>query len=522
MAHWSNEVQRAAQDTPHGIPVTLSTDPRHSFTENWGASFNSGYLSAWPEPIGLGALGDEDVVREFANIARQEYLALGIRSALHPTLDVATEPRWARQYSTFGQDAGLVGRLGVAYIDGFEHGTTLGRHSVACMAKHFPGGGPQRDGEDPHFPYGREQDYPGGRFEYHLEPFRQAIARGVPAIMPSYGIPKGLQLDGHPVEEVGFAFNRQIITGLLREELGFAGVICTDWSIITESRIGDAHLPARAWGVEHFSALERTFRVLEAGADQLGGEDDPELIIQLVESGRVSERRIDESVRRLLRVKFDLGLFEDPFVDEGAADAIVGSPAFRSAGRRAQARSTTIVRNGSSSSAPVLPIPSGTRVFSEEIPTASLEGAGLVPVNSPEDAAVVIVRCRTPFEPRDGFLLEDSFRAGTLEFDADFVGTIEELAAFAPVVLVLHLERPAVLVPLLRHTAAIIGVYGASDDAVLTILTGAEQARGVLPFDLPSSMAAVRAGRPDVPGDTREPLFRQGHAVRGNEPVTLR
>lgn len=180
MARWSNDVQRLAEETPHGIPITLSTDPRHSFTENWGASFSAGHLSAWPEPLGLGALADEEVVREFADIARREYLALGIRSALHPTLDVSTEPRWARQYSTFGQSADLVGRLGVAYVDGFEGGSGLGSESIACMAKHFPGGGPQRGGEDPHFPYGREQDYPGGMFEYHLEPFRRVIERGIP------------------------------------------------------------------------------------------------------------------------------------------------------------------------------------------------------------------------------------------------------------------------------------------------------------------------------------------------------
>ena len=297
MARWNNELQRLAEQTPHGIPVTISTDPRHSFTENWGASFSAEHLSAWPEPLGLGALGDEATVREFADIARREYAALGIRLALHPTLDVATEPRWARQYSTFGQDAEKVAELGVAYVDGFEGGDALGPQSISCMAKHFPGGGPQRDGEDPHFHYGKEQDYLGGMFEYHLEPFRRVIERGVPAIMPSYGIPIGLHLDGEPVEEVGFGFNRQIITGLLRERLGFQGVVCTDWGLVTESRIGGKVLPARAWGVEHLSEIERVQKIIDAGCDQLGGEEDPSFIVSLVESGAIDEARIDESVR---------------------------------------------------------------------------------------------------------------------------------------------------------------------------------------------------------------------------------
>ncbi|MFP5368665.1 MAG: glycoside hydrolase family 3 N-terminal domain-containing protein, partial [Actinomycetes bacterium] len=116
-ARWVNELQRMATSaSPHGIPVTLSTDPRHSFIENWGASFTAAYFSAWPEPLGLAAVRDEQLVREFAAIARAEYTAIGIRAALHPTLDLATEPRWARQYSTFGQDNDLVARLALAYL----------------------------------------------------------------------------------------------------------------------------------------------------------------------------------------------------------------------------------------------------------------------------------------------------------------------------------------------------------------------------------------------------------------------
>lgn len=242
-ARWVNELQRlAASSSPHGIPVTLATDPRHSFIENWGASFTAEYFSAWPEPLGLAAVRDEQLVREFASIARAEYTAIGIRAALHPTIDLATEPRWARQYSTFGQDKDLVARLAIAYLDGFE-GKQLDGDGVACMAKHFPGGGPQHEGEDPHFPYGQEQVYPGGMFEHHLEPFKRVIDRGVAAIMPYYGKPVGLVLDGEPIEEVGFGYNRQIIQGLLRDQLGFDGVVCTDWSLVTESRLHGKQLP---------------------------------------------------------------------------------------------------------------------------------------------------------------------------------------------------------------------------------------------------------------------------------------
>jgi beta-glucosidase len=512
-ARWVNELQRLAMSSsPHGIPVTLSTDPRHSFIENWGASFTADYFSAWPEPLGLAAVRDEQLVREFAAIARAEYTAIGIRAALHPTIDLATEPRWARQYSTFGQDNDLVARLALAYLDGFKD-QPLGADSVACMAKHFPGGGPQQDGEDPHFPYGREQVYPGDMFEHHLEPFKRVIAAGVTAIMPYYGMPVGLELDGEPVEEVGFGFNRQIITGLLREKLGYDGVVCTDWSLVTESRLHGRQLPPRAWGVEHLTEKERVLKVIEAGCDQFGGEECPELVVELVREGQLTEERIDVSVRRLLKVKFELGLFDNPYVDEDAAEERTGLPEYVAAGQRAQARSVTVLKNISGSGAAVLPLAAGVRVYSDEVSPEALADAGLLRVTEPAEADVAIVRIAAPFEFRDHYMLESSFHAGSLEFDAETVEKVRQLAALVPVVLVPHLDRPAVLTPLEPHCAAIAAVYGASDTAVLQALTGTVPPEGRLPFQLPRSEAAVVASRPDVPGDTKDALYECGHGL---------
>ncbi len=514
MARWVNEMQVMAEGaSPHGIPITFSTDPRHSFIENFGASFTAEHFSAWPEPIGLGALGDEDTVREFGRIARAEYTAQGIRSALHPTVDLATEPRWARQYSTFGQAADRVARLAVAYLDGFE-GPELGPDSVACMAKHFPGGGPQKDGEDPHFPYGHEQVYPGDRFEYHLEPFRRVLERGVSAVMPYYGMPVGLTLDGTPVEEVGFGDNRRIIQGLLRDELGYDGVVGTDWSLVTESRFGDRALPARAWGVEHLSVEERVLRIIEAGCDQLGGEECPEVVVGLVERGLLDERRLDESVRRLLRVKFRLGLFDDPFVDEDLVEQRVGTPQSRAAGELAQARSVTVLKNGGAR--PLLPLAAGIAVHSAEIGPEELEAAGLVAAPTPEDAEVAIVRLDAPYEPRDTYFLESSFHAGSLDLTPGTVDRVRRLAEGTPVVAVVHLDRPAVLTDLEPACEALAAVYGASDRAVLRTLTGEVRPDGRLPFDLPRSMAAVAASRPDVPGDSADPLDVEGAGLTWN------
>ncbi len=357
-AQWSNALQQLAASTPHSIPVTVSTDPRHSFSENSGAAFAAGAMSAWPEPLGLAALKDPERIREFADIARREYLAVGIRSSLHPQIDLGTEPRWGRQFHTFGNDSAFVAEVAAAYIEGFQLSRDLGPSSVATMAKHFPGGGPQLDGEDPHFPYGREQIYPGGRFEDHLMPFRRAVEVGSSALMPYYGRPIGLKLDGEPIEEVGFGYNKQILTGLLREQLGYQGVVCTDWGLVTGTVVFGKPFPARAWGVEQLSELDRLVKIIDAGADQLGGEDRTDLLLQAVENGLISGQRLDESVRRLLLVKFQLGLFDDPFLDEDTAEETLGRDDFRTAGHRAQAESMVLLKNDD-----LLPLAKGQKVY---------------------------------------------------------------------------------------------------------------------------------------------------------------
>ncbi|MPQ96588.1 glycoside hydrolase family 3 protein [Modestobacter sp. I12A-02628] len=505
-ARWVNAVQELAEQTPHGIPVTLSTDPRHSFTENSGVSFEAGALSQWPESLGLAAIGDVELVRRFADVVRREYLALGLRAALHPQVDLATEPRWGRQAQTFGQDAATSSQLVVAYLQGMQ-GDRLGTDGVACTTKHFPGGGPQLDGEDPHFPYGREQVWPGGRFEEHLAPFRAAIAAGTSAIMPYYGMPIGLELDGEPVEEVAFGFNRQIVTGLLRERLGYDGVVLTDWGLVTDAEVFGKPFPARAWGVEHLSRTDRVARVLDAGADQFGGEVCTELVIELVDSGRIPEQRVDEAVRRLLLVKFRLGLFDDPYVDEDEAERVVGGAESRAAGHRAQAQSVTVL-----SGADVLPITPGRRLYVEGVDTEVAAGYGLV-VDDPDAADVAVVRLSAPFEPRDDYFLEFMFHQGSLEFPAEVVDRVTALAMRVPVVLHVTLDRPAILTPFAGVVAALTVDYSASDAAVLDALTGRVPPRGRLPFELPRSTAAIAASRPDVPSDTADPLYPYGSGL---------
>ena len=450
----------------------------------------------------MAAIGDETLVQEFADIARQEYLAVGLRSALHPMADLATEPRWARVNGTFGEDNQLAAKLTAAYIRGFQ-GAELGAESIACMTKHFPGGGPQLDGEDPHFAYGREQVYPGDHFDYHLLPFEAAFEAGTAMIMPYYGMPMDTE---H--EEVGFAFNKGIISGVLREKYSFDGVVCTDWGPLTDVEIMGSIFPARAWGVEHLSVPERMMKAIDAGIDQFGGEACPEVLVELLRRGRVSEERIDCSVWRLLRDKFRLGLFENRYVDEAAAANIVGNPAFRAAGDLAQRKSIVLLKNEGR-----LPLRGRPKLYIENMKPEVAAKYGEV-VAEPSAADVAILRLQTPFEPRNDIFLESFFHAGDLDFKEPEKSRILAITQQVPTIVDIYLDRPAVIPEIVDACAGLVANFGASDAAALDIIFGRFEPSATLPFELPASMDAVRAQKPDVPHDSEDPLFPYGFGLR--------
>jgi len=298
MATWNNNIQKLAERTRLGIPITIATDPRHIARENAGASIPTPFFSKWPSPLGFAAIGDTTVMKEFGNIARQEYKRLGIRLALHPTADLATEPRWGRVNHTFGEDATISAR------------------------------------EDAHFPYGKNQVYPGNNFDYHLIPFEEgAFAANTAQIMPYYGVPVG-----QTSEDVGFGYNKEIITGLLRERYNFDGVVCTDWGLVSDSPAK----PAAAFGVEHLSAVERAAKILDAGCDMFGGEASPAWIVELVESGKISKERLNISVRRVLKDKFRLGLFDNPYLELDDF-SVYKKESFKQKGEEAQRKSLVLL-----------------------------------------------------------------------------------------------------------------------------------------------------------------------------------
>ena len=503
MAIGYNAIQKVAESTRLGIPVTIASDPRHYFSNNVFAMEANGF-SQWPEQLGFAAINDAQLMQQFGDIARQEYMAVGIREALHPMADLATEPRWPRVSGTFGEDANLSARMIKAYILGFQ-GSKLDVNSVATMTKHFSGGGPQKEGLDPHFQYQKGQVYPGNNFNYHLIPFEAAFDAHTASIMPYYGVPVD-----QTSENVGFSYNKDIITKLLRNKYKYDGVVCTDWGLVTDTHMGPIVWPARAWGVENLSEKERVKKIIDSGCDQFGGENCPQYIVELVKEGQIKESRIDQSVRRLLRQKFILGLFDNPYVDVEKATQIVGRPDFKKLGEETQRRSMTLLKNDIK-----LPLTAEAKlkIYVKNIDPKVASKYGLI-VALPEQADIAIIRLNTPWVPLE---TDNSFARGFHHGDLDFKGKDLEdvltLCKTVPTIVDIYLDRPAVFPEINALAKGVFGNYGASDAALLDVIFGMAKPEGKLPFELPSSMEAVRNQKEDVPYDSKDPLYHFGFGL---------
>lgn len=499
-AKFANGLQEIAESSRLGIPLALSSDPRHSPSRR-GAVFPAAApaggapnISQWPEQIGFAAAGDPPLVREFGRIAAKELRALGIHVTLSPMADIATEPRWNRIAGTFGEDVRTVSMLVKAYIEAFQ-GPRLGAESVLCVTKHFPGDGPVKEGLDPHNDYGRWQVYPGGQFDHHLIPFKAALEARTGGIMPGYAIPVGY-------DTVGMNFSRVIVGGLLRKKMAFDGVVIADW------------LRNMPWGVENLSEKQRQQRMVEAGVDQIGGDNDPKYIIELVKEGAVTESRLNESARRVLKPMFELGLFENPYVDPEVTKSVVASKAFMDAGAAAQRKSVVLLKNANG----LVPVGAGKRIFVENIgkETAALYGTV---VGDPKEADVVIVGVDAPFEVHKGGA--SFFRGaheGSLAYtgaeNAGELGKIRRLVASGkPVVVAMYMDRPAVLTEFIDQAGAVLAHFNVTDAALLDVVFGRAPAAGRLPFDLPRDMDSVRKQKEDVPHDLENPLFRTGFGL---------
>jgi beta-glucosidase len=346
-------------------------------------------------------------------------------------------------------------------------------------------------------------------FEYHLKPFIAAIDAGTSAIMPYYAKPINTE---H--EEVAFAYNKGIINDLLRDELGFKGIINSDTGPIF----------MMPWGVEELSIYERYQKALEAGVDLFSGIADPDPLMETVRKGMVSEKRINESIARLLKEKFELGIFENPYVDERAADSICGNKKFQERADLALRKSIVLLRNESS----LLPLKPGTKVYAEKyMVTRGSDNPHtvIIPernswnvefVNSVEEADLVVLW----LIPRSGGLFGSRGDDINIELSGNNIDVayVNELKAKKPTVIAINFSNPWVIKEIDTGDAkTVLATFGTTADALLDILTGKFNPAGKMPFSIPASRELVEKNQSDVPG-YREP---EGYALfKFNEGLT--
>jgi beta-glucosidase len=513
LAEWSNNLQALCESSRLGIPAVVASNPRNHITVDAaiGLSVGATVFSRWPGELGMAAMRDLKLTREFAEIAAKEWSSVGLRKGYMYMADLATEPRWQRIEGTFGEDADLASNMIREIVLGFQ-GTKLNKNSVAMTTKHFPGGGPQVGGQDSHFDWGKYAHYPGGMFDYHVKPFIAAIKAGTSAIMPYYSAPKDKSM-----EEVGFSYNKAIIQDLLRKKLGFKGIINSDTGPID----------MMPWGVENLTVVQRYQKALEAGVDIFSGGADPALLLETVQKGLVSEARINESITRLLREKFELGLFENPYVDVDAAVKTVGNAEFQKKADIAFRKSIVLLRNDSQ----LLPIKQRKKIYFETYyerggpPNAQPQNP--VSVNMPkdnkwniefvtnkEDADVILVW----LIPSGGGLFSSQGKPIDLSLSKNKINVshVNELINAKPTIIAINYTNPWVIDEIDKGNAkTILATFGTTQDALLDIVSGTFNPVGKMPFTTPVSQKAADENKSDVPGfmETNYALFKFGDGL---------
>lgn len=497
MAEWSNNLQALCENTRLGIPAVVASNPRNHVTSDAavGLSVGTTAFSKWPGELGLAAMRDLKLTREFAQIAAQEWAAVGLRKGYMYMADLATEPRWNRTEGTFGEDADLSAAMIREIVLGFQ-GTKLGNTSVAMTTKHFPGGGPQEGGQDSHFDWGKFAHYPGGMFDYHLKPFKAAIEAGTSSIMPYYSAPKGKEF-----EKVGFSYNKAIIDDLLRKKLGFKGIINSDTGPID----------MMPWGVESLTLEQRYQKALNAGVDIFSGTADPTVLLETVKKGLVTESRINASVGRLLKEKFELGLFENPYVDVEKAEKTVGKAEFQQKADIAHRKSIVLLRNNDA----LLPVTKKTKVYFEvyreaggrgaqgaESPIKVIKPTSQYPqfefVSTKEEADMVLLW----LFPTTGGLFSSNGKPIELSLSKNKIDVahVNELLKSKPTVVVVNYTNPWVIDEIEGSTKTLLATFGTTPEALLDIVAGKFNPTGKMPFAIPASEKAVAENKSDVPG----------------------
>ena len=320
---WANMYDGFQQDalsTRLGIPIIYGVDAIHGHNNLPGATI-------FPHNIGLGATRDPDLVRLTSQITAIEVAATGLDWTFGPCITVPQDERWGRTYEGFSEDPGLTAELGKAAIEGYQGDDLADGNTILACVKHYLGDGGTTGGVD----RGNTEVTEEFLREMYLYPYEKALEVPVGSVMPSFSSWNGVKMHA----------NSYLLTDVLKEELGFEGFIITDWQGLNEID-----------GSERESMSKIDIEVgINAGVDMVMVPDDYlgfiTFLTELVSEGKVSQERIDDAVRRILTIKFKLGLFENPYTDRSNIDSI-GSEEHREIARQAVRESMVLLKNENS------------------------------------------------------------------------------------------------------------------------------------------------------------------------------
>ncbi|WP_430786121.1 glycoside hydrolase family 3 protein [Actinoplanes sp. G11-F43] len=526
-----NSLQRAALDTPLRIPLIYGVDAVHGNNNVHGAT-------VFPHNVGLGSSRDPDLTERVYRATAAEMRATGMPWDFAPCLCVSRDERWGRAFESFGEDPALVTRLGGAAVDGLQGG------GVAATVKHFAGDGDTRYGTGDHG-YAIDQGVTvTSRADFdriNLAPYASAVtSHDVWTVMPSFSSVDWIEDGtGNPVR---MHANQRLIEGYLKGELGFGGFVVTDWE-------GAQQLPPDEPAGTPEPTGSQIRAAVNAGVDMFMEPDSAPLFQRNLKAevlaGRVPTARIDDAVGRILRVKFRLGLFENPYATVGP----VGTPEHRALAREAVAASQVLLKN----SGDVLPLRPGTRIHvagraADDIgiqaggwtidwqgrngdvipgttvlsairaaaPDVTFSADGSASAGNAEVGVVVVGE--TPYAEWFGDVGGPELTYGTeqqrepklLTLQPSDRAVVERVCAAVPAcVVVIVSGRPQVITDQLGRIDALVASWlpGGEGDGVADVLFGRRPFTGRLPMSWPGSVAQVPV---NVGDKIYEPLFPYG------------
>ncbi|MFE7543230.1 glycoside hydrolase family 3 protein [Streptomyces platensis] len=489
IADLSNGIQKAAAAQRVPVPVLISTDQEHGIVARVGAP-----ATLFPGAMALGAGGSRDDARTAARIAGEELFAMGIRQDYAPDADVNVNPaNPVIGVRSFGADPQAVARMVAAEVKGYQGA------GIASCAKHFPGHGDTDTDSHVGLPYIHHSAEEWERLD--APPFKAAIAAGIDSIMTAHIVVPAFDPSEDPA-----TLSRPILTGILRERLGYDGVVVTDSLGMEGVRVkyGDARVPVLA---------------LKAGVDQLLNPPDLAVahgaVLTALKDGELTERDLDAKLLRILLLKEKRGLFKDPYTTHRAVDRVVGTRAHLATADRIADRTTTLLRNDTG----ILPLSRRRegRVLVAGVDAAAPSGTGGPPTTVLARAltelgftATALSTGQTPTQQRI-----DEAVAALRERDAVVVATynvtatsgqrklVEALLATGKPVVQLAVRNPYDIAQLTGVTAALAS-YSWTDvelRAAARVIAGQRNPAGRLPVPIMRADAPTRA------------LYQMGHGL---------